>query len=184
MSLRMKNLFAIPLLSLSMVFLSVIQTVPMYAQDSVITPPDKVPTVTTPTQPPPTSPVSVSESIPFGYSLSSKLNADNELLPGDAKATGTSTLIVFPAFGVACAQFTVKNLSSPATHAMLHKAQVGKAGPIALELPTPSTYGLAFRCYKADSEILSNISQNPENYYINVYNNKFPTGAIRGQLTF
>jgi hypothetical protein len=37
-------------------------------------------------------------------------------------------------------------------------------------------------CVTADKDLIKDIRQNPENYYVNVHNAAFPGGAVRGQL--
>jgi hypothetical protein len=37
-------------------------------------------------------------------------------------------------------------------------------------------------CVNADKRTLREIGKNPERYYLNVVNDEFPVGAVRGQL--
>jgi hypothetical protein len=34
----------------------------------------------------------------------------------------------------------------------------------------------------ADPDLLRDIAENPQNYYVNLHNARFPAGAVRGQL--
>jgi hypothetical protein len=34
-----------------------------------------------------------------------------------------------------------------------------------------------------DADLIMEIRQNPENFYVNVHNDEFPGGAVRGQLS-
>jgi hypothetical protein len=37
-------------------------------------------------------------------------------------------------------------------------------------------------CVSADAELLRQIAANPDGYYVNLHNARFPGGALRGQL--
>lgn len=69
-----------------------------------------------------------------------------------------------------------------ATAAHIHKAAIGVAGPIVVPLPTPDSEGKIQRCVFVDNALLTDIKNNPSEYYINVHTGDYPAGAIRGQL--
>ena len=69
----------------------------------------------------------------------------------------------------------------PATDAHIHEAPPGEAGPIVLPL-TPPTNGASGGCTEAEPALVSDLQQRPSDFYVNVHNEPFPEGAIRGQL--
>lgn len=101
--------------------------------------------------------------------------------PGDPDGRGESVVKLDHQDGQVCVNLQVLKIS-PATAAHIHKALRGHAGPVVVTLPTPDDQGKAWRCMDADREIIKNIGDHPEEYYVNVHNNEYPDGAIRGQL--
>jgi hypothetical protein len=102
--------------------------------------------------------------------------------PGDPNGWGTAWVQVNPNEGRVCTTMHVYNIAS-ATAAHIHRGLPGAAGPVVVTLPTPNANGFANGCVNADSDTLKNIGENPWQYYVNVHNNPYPDGAMRGQLS-
>lgn len=94
-----------------------------------------------------------------------------------------------------CYKLSVRDIRRP-TAAHIHIAPKGEAGPVVVTLKTPPKNGSVSDCIRAQH------NQNPKNaataltfwelqgieqdaflFYVNVHNQKFPAGAIRGQLS-
>lgn len=100
--------------------------------------------------------------------------------PGDPDGTGTALLHINPGQQEVCFTLTVSNIA-PATAAHIHIGTATQAGPVLVGLAAPTT-GSSSGCVSLSRESAIDIIQNPENYYVNVHNEQFPAGAIRGQL--
>lgn len=101
--------------------------------------------------------------------------------PGDEDGSGFAIIILKEHFQQICFLLKVDEIG-PATSAHIHKAPAGEAGPAVVEL-TPPTEGHSRDCIEnVDSELINDIKENPENYYVNVHNEEFPSGAVRGQF--
>jgi len=86
-----------------------------------------------------------------------------------------------------CYVLTVEKIE-PATMAHIHKGAAGTNGPVVVNLAAPAD-GNAADCLTQGEEgkfvggqTVQEILANPEGFYVNVHNAKFPGGAIRGQL--
>jgi len=102
--------------------------------------------------------------------------------PGDPDGSGTATIRLQLERGEVCFDLTVSNIG-PATAAHIHEGADGVAGPVVVPLDPAPTGGSSSGCISdVDAALLQNIAQNPEQYYVNVHNEEFPDGAIRGQL--
>ena len=99
--------------------------------------------------------------------------------PGDPDGSGSATIIVIPPDTI-CYVLTAENIE-PATAAHIHSGPPGVAGPVEVPLEPP-TFGASGGCTQADPEDVSGLQENPNQYYVNVHNEPFPAGAIRGQL--
>jgi hypothetical protein len=100
---------------------------------------------------------------------------------GDAAGSGTAQVVINEATGELCYELTVENIA-PATMAHIHVGGPDEAGGVIVPLDAP-TEGTAQGCLTPDAEAIAAILQNPEGYYVNVHNEPFPGGAVRGQLT-
>ena len=102
---------------------------------------------------------------------------------GDSDGTGTALLTVNAGRREVCWQLAVQNITLPATAAHIHKALAGDLGAIVVHLSAPDLSGTATGCRSGlDRELLEDILEHPDDYYVNVHNATFPPGAVRGQL--
>jgi hypothetical protein len=101
--------------------------------------------------------------------------------PGDPDGSGTADLTLLPKRERICYTITVQNIE-PATAAHIHRGTSTEAGPIIKELKAPSD-GSSSGCVRSSLRLIKKIRNNPSRYYVNVHNDDFPNGALRGQLT-
>lgn len=113
-----------------------------------------------------------------GRPLTAELSGAAEVPgPGDPDGSGAAHVTLNQGLGVVCWTLTFADIAeSFAAH--IHFGAAGEAGGVAVALNTSSgcTDGV-------DKDLIKDIRQNPQNYYVNVHNGDFPPGAIRGQLS-
>ncbi len=102
--------------------------------------------------------------------------------PGDPDGIGVATLRIKPGAGQLCYEVSTLFIE-PATSAHIHRGATGQQGPVVVEL-TPPSDGHSTGCVRDLSrEVLLDMAHNPENYYVNIRNEPYPHGALRGQLS-
>ncbi len=79
-----------------------------------------------------------------------------------------------------CYKLEVRRIA-PATAAHIHLGFRGEAGPIVAELEAP-TDGSSSGCVAVPRALSLGLKEHPSRYYVEVHNEPFPAGAIRGQL--
>lgn len=117
-----------------------------------------------------------SEELTFEATLSGDAEVPG---PGDPDGSGTAEVVLTPAEGTVCFEITVENIGE-AQAAHIHTGAAGESGPPVVNFDV-ATNGLS-GCVDADEAIIGSISDSPSNYYVNVHNEEFGGGAIRGQL--
>ena len=102
--------------------------------------------------------------------------------PGDADGTGRGRFYLYPMKNKICYRVTVNNVA-PATKAHLHMGDAGeRGGMVKLNLLRPRNS--ARECIRGLGEkFIKNIGRDSSSYYVDVHNNEFEGGALRGQLT-
>jgi hypothetical protein len=112
--------------------------------------------------------------------VSAKLKGSNETpVKGDPNGAGFVVVTFNANKGTACWKFKgVKAIAAP-TAAHIHKGKKGTSGPVAIAFG--ATYKAA-GCAKAPRATIEKIETNPNAYYVNVHNARYPAGALRGQL--
>jgi hypothetical protein len=104
--------------------------------------------------------------------------------PGDEDASGTATVYLRTDSNEVCVDISVQNIALPATAAHIHQAPAGESGPPVVTLTAPNESGVSNTCATVDAALMTEMVNNPQNFYVNVHNSEFPDGAARGQLTF
>lgn len=102
-------------------------------------------------------------------------------VPTTGDPNGTGEAHVFGAAGHPdrlCFVLFVDQIGRP-TMAHIHRGAAGVAGPVRVPFTTPSN-GQSAGC--VTTTLAARILANPQNWYVNVHNARFPGGAIRGQL--
>jgi len=100
--------------------------------------------------------------------------------PGDPDGSGTAQIRINPGQKQLCFTLKVSGID-PARAAHIHEAPPGTAGPIVVTL-APPTSGSSQGCVAVTRELALEIIRRPADYYVNVHNQPFPGGALRGQL--
>lgn len=114
------------------------------------------------------------EEVVLTAELSGTPNTNND-------GSGTSTVTVNRENGEVCYEIETENIEEP-TMAHIHSGAEGESGGIVVDFNTPDN-GMEGCVSDADSSVLDVILETPENYYVNVHNEQFPAGVIRGQLS-
>jgi hypothetical protein len=116
--------------------------------------------------------------VPFKVELTgeAEVNAAGEPNQGDLDGSGTATLTVNPGTGEVCWTIEVAGVE-PITAAHIHFAPATAPGPVVVPL-NPYVGG----CTDVDRDLALAIITDPSAYYVNVHNDPYPAGALRGQL--
>ena len=102
---------------------------------------------------------------------------------GDPDATGTAVLIFNQGQGTLTYELTVSGIDGTISGAHIHRAPAGVAGPIVIHLIAPVS-GSSSGVVSVPKDLIKDIRQNPEDYYINVHSlPNYGPGAIRAQLS-
>ncbi|HSG17387.1 MAG TPA: CHRD domain-containing protein [Anaerolineae bacterium] len=103
--------------------------------------------------------------------------AEEAPVPGDPDGSGFAAIRLNVGQERVCWEISYENISEPRA-AHIHTAPAGAPGPVVVAL-NPISGG----CASADSALIQNIIDYPDQYYVNVHTPDFPGGAIRGQLS-
>ena len=107
--------------------------------------------------------------------------------PGDPNGVGSASLDI----GVdgICWDISVSNidLQDFHVHAYIHEGQHGEVGPMVVDLTVIDPTGESNGCYPNRivnaAETLPDILAHPDHYYVEITNQQFPKGAVRGQIS-
>ena len=111
--------------------------------------------------------------------LQASLTGEKEVPgPGDKDGSGHAVVKVYKA--KVCYTLEVRRIK-PATAAHIHRGVRGVAGPIVVTLKPP-TDGSSSGCVAISGALSKKLRETPKQYYVNVHNEPYPEGAIRGQL--
>ncbi len=102
---------------------------------------------------------------------------------GDPDGTGGGTITLDPDTNMISWNFTYANIAAP-TLMHIHTGQDGASGGILINLgvATSGGAGTLISSTTTTAANITNILNNPQNFYVNVHNSPFPNGAVRGQI--
>jgi len=99
--------------------------------------------------------------------------------PGDPDGSGFASIRLNVGQERVCWEISYEGIAEPfAAH--IHRAPAGSPGGVVIPLFVPSISG---GCVSADGDLIQEIIDYPERFYVNVHNADFPGGALRGQLS-
>jgi hypothetical protein len=120
--------------------------------------------------------------------LTATLSGANEVPgPGDADGSGQAVVEIKVKKGKKnakiCSDITFAGIGAPfAGH--IHEGGPTTDGPIVVGLfENVGTTSPVDECGKAKRGLAKRIAKNPADFYVNLHNDEFPAGAIRGQLS-
>jgi hypothetical protein len=110
-----------------------------------------------------------------------EIGADGKKGAGDPDGRGSFNGIIEE--GKLCFGISVANIDNP-TAAHVHRGVKSENGPVVVTLTEPAAGdpGTSSGCVAIGPELAKAIRKNPRKYYVNVHNEAFPDGAVRGQL--
>ncbi|QLC25930.1 CHRD domain-containing protein [Parasphingopyxis algicola] len=101
--------------------------------------------------------------------------------PGDPDGAGIATLDWNTMNEELCYALAVDYVD-PATAAHVHRGVAGENGPPVITLETPGIDGGSDGCVEISNALRTELRENPSGFYVNVHNDAYPAGAVRGQL--
>jgi len=103
--------------------------------------------------------------------------------PGDPDGTGTATINLDATAGRVCYEVAVQKIDRP-VGMHIHEGETGTSGPIVVGLTTPTASDTTTTgCADADRTLIGRIAAMPGDFYVNVHSDRYPQGAVRGQLS-
>ena len=114
-------------------------------------------------------------------SLTAKLAGSEEVAPADTDGKGTATVTTDDEKNTVCFKLSYSGIGDP-TAAHIHKAAKGKNGKIVVPLFEDGDVKKRGCVRDVKASLVKQIAAKPASFYVNVHNQEFPEGAIRGQL--
>lgn len=116
-----------------------------------------------------------------GQRLTANLTGAAEVpRPGDHNGSGYATVRVNQFRNRICYNLSVRRVQG-VTMAHIHRGRAGVAGPVVVNLRAPRG-GQSSSCTRVSRALINDIARNPRRFYVNVHSERFPDGAVRGQL--
>jgi hypothetical protein len=102
--------------------------------------------------------------------------------PGDKGGSGTAHVTLITSEDRLCYSLEASDIE-PATKAHIHEGTAEERGPTVVKLDPPPEDRTSSGCTDVNTALLRNLLEKPQSYYVDVHNEEFPHGAIRGQLS-
>ena len=106
------------------------------------------------------------------------MSAAEETPPGPDGGTGAATITIDMASKSLCYDISWSKEVGTPSGGHIHKGPKGVSGPIVVAFDASQPKG----CLQVDGATLGQIESDPGGHYVNLHTNRYPTGAVRGQL--
>jgi len=114
--------------------------------------------------------------------LKSDLSGQQEVPPADPDGSGTAKFKLKKHKKKVCYDIRFSGIQDPFV-AHIHPGAEGVNGPPLITLFEDTAFPSPQKaCVEAKKSDIKDISKHPKQYYVNLHNDDFPGGAIRGQL--
>ncbi len=117
-----------------------------------------------------------------GPELVARMNGAN-VVPGPGDPDGYGRAWLYEEDGQACVTITWHDIAQP-DGAHIHRGVRGEAGPVVAHLFDKEQTGrrTEYCTSDYDPDLAADVVAHPGNYYVQLHNEGYPNGAIRGQL--
>ncbi len=117
-----------------------------------------------------------------GRELEADLSSANEVPPSGTGASGEAEVTLNQGRGRICVEIEAEDLAGDVVAGHIHVGAAGVNGGVVVDLGVDSAEFEA--CIGGvDADLIRDIRNNPQNYYINIHTTAVPSGEIRGQLS-
>lgn len=120
-----------------------------------------------------------------GRPLTANLSSANEVQtpPVSSGASGTARIELNQGQETICWEITGTGLTGTPQAAHIHTGAAGQNGGVVVLFFGSATPLPASGCTSVSADLIKEIRQSPELFYVNVHTQAFPNGEMRGQLT-
>lgn len=123
----------------------------------------------------------IAEAAVASESFRASMDGRQEVPRGDRDGRASARITTDSARGRVCYRISLSRVGSvSAGH--IHRAERGKAGPVVVEFFAKQTRQPRGCARGVSKSTIRRIERNPEQFYVNVHNKRYPKGAVRGQL--
>jgi hypothetical protein len=113
--------------------------------------------------------------------LIASMNGRQETEPGDRNGRGRARITTDVDRQTVCFRIRLRRVGT-VTAGHIHRGDRGEAGPVVVPLFDEATRRPRGCVRNVERSTIRRIESDPGDYYVNVHNQRFPDGAVRGQL--
>ena len=115
-----------------------------------------------------------------GVKLMAELLGSNETAGGDEDGSGMFTARLNPGSGQLCYRYEVDDIDD-VSGAHIHRGGAGVDGEVVVPLEIADN-GVAEACTAVDKDFALELINGKGEFYVNIHDDNYPNGALRGQL--
>ena len=129
----------------------------------------------------PLSGATIAETAVADETLVASMNGRQEVPRGDRDGRGRARITTDVDRQTVCFRIRLRKVGT-VTAGHIHRGERGEAGPVVVPLFDEATRRPRGCVRNVARSTIRRIESDPGDYYVNVHNQRFPDGAVRGQL--